>query len=104
MRQMKKWMLAAILICGTATVFTSCSSNDDNPVGPETPKATDYSQKASWLQLPEITKERRGERPESRGAAGWHQHQPAELETRRDLCTREPEPGFAQVKRGKRRV
>ena len=31
MRQVKLWMLAAILICG-ATVFTSCSSdNDDNP-------------------------------------------------------------------------
>ena len=54
---MKKWMLAAILICGTTTVLTSCSSNDDNPVEPETVKATDYSQKSNWLQLPEITKD-----------------------------------------------
>ena len=30
MRRMMQWMLAAILICG-ASVFTSCSSNDDNP-------------------------------------------------------------------------
>ena len=30
------WMLAAILICG-ASVFTSCSSNDDNPVNPVEP-------------------------------------------------------------------
>ena len=30
MRKMMQWMLAAILICG-ASVFTSCSSNDDNP-------------------------------------------------------------------------
>ena len=57
MRKMKKWMLAAILICGTTTVLTSCSSNDDNPVEPETVKATDYSQKSNWLQLPEITKD-----------------------------------------------
>ena len=54
---MKKWMLAAILICGTTKVLTSCSSNDDNPVEPETVKATDYSQKSNWLQLPEITKD-----------------------------------------------
>ena len=32
MKQLKLWMLAAILTCG-ATVFTSCTSdNDDNPV------------------------------------------------------------------------
>lgn len=30
------WMLATILICG-ASVFTSCSSNDDNPVVPVEP-------------------------------------------------------------------
>ena len=57
MRNLKKWMFAAIFICGTTTVFTSCSSNDDNPAGPETTKATDYSQEANWLQLPEITKD-----------------------------------------------
>ena len=32
----KNWVLAAILICG-ASVFTSCSSNDDNPVNPVEP-------------------------------------------------------------------
>ena len=48
--------MAATLVCG-ASVFISCSSNDDNPVEPETAQATDYSQKASWLQLPEITKD-----------------------------------------------
>ena len=31
MRQLKKWMLAAILICGTATMFISCAANEDNP-------------------------------------------------------------------------
>ena len=30
MRNFKKWMLAAILICGTS-VFMACSSNEDNP-------------------------------------------------------------------------
>ena len=28
----KNWVLAATLICG-ASVFTACSSNDDNPAG-----------------------------------------------------------------------
>ena len=36
MRKMKKWMLAAILICGTS-VFTACSSNEDNPSKGDTP-------------------------------------------------------------------
>ncbi len=35
-RKIMNWMLAAILICG-ASVFTSCSSNDDNPVVPAEP-------------------------------------------------------------------
>ena len=30
MRQMKKWMLAAILICGSSA-FTACTSNEDRP-------------------------------------------------------------------------
>ena len=35
MKQVKLWMMAAILtICG-ATVFMSCSSNDDNPAQPD---------------------------------------------------------------------
>ena len=32
MKKIMNWMLAAILICG-ASVFTACSSNDDNPAG-----------------------------------------------------------------------
>ena len=36
MRQFRLWMIAAILaLCGQA-VMTSCSSNDDNPVAPDT--------------------------------------------------------------------
>ena len=31
MRKVMNWVLAAILICG-ASVFTACSSNEDNPV------------------------------------------------------------------------
>lgn len=30
MRKLEKWMLAAILLCGTS-VFMACSSNEDNP-------------------------------------------------------------------------
>ena len=36
MKKYLNWMLTAILICG-ASVFTSCSSNDDNPVKPVEP-------------------------------------------------------------------
>ena len=32
--RMFQWLIAAILICG-ASVFTACSSNDDNPVKPD---------------------------------------------------------------------
>ena len=59
MRNLKNWMLAAILICGTG-VFTACTSdNGDNPapVDPEKKDAINYSQKSNWLQIPEITKE-----------------------------------------------
>jgi len=60
MRNLKKWMLAAILICGTSE-FTACSSNEDAPIPTdpedEKSKATDYSQEANWYKLPEITKE-----------------------------------------------
>ena len=34
MKKLLNWMLAAILICG-ASVFTACSSNDDNPATPD---------------------------------------------------------------------
>ena len=60
MRKSEKWMLAAILICGTQTVLTSCSSEKDNPApaNPENEeaKAPDYSDKNNWLALPEPTK------------------------------------------------
>ena len=36
MKQLLNWVLAAILICG-ASVFTSCSSNEDSPVAPVQP-------------------------------------------------------------------
>jgi hypothetical protein len=38
----KNWVLAATLICG-ASVFTVCSSNDDNPAG-----QTDVSAISDW--------------------------------------------------------
>ena len=60
MKQMKKWMLAAILICGTS-VFMACSSNEDNPApkDPDSEKseAPDYSDKNNWLRQPEATKD-----------------------------------------------
>ena len=38
MKNIVQWMLAAILICGSA-IFTSCTTeNDDNPVPPEQPE------------------------------------------------------------------
>ena len=54
-------MLAAILICGTTVMLTSCSSKDDDPAPAkpegETVKATDYSDMENWFQLPKITKD-----------------------------------------------
>ena len=48
--------MATTLVCGTS-MFTACTSNDDNLAEPETVKATDYSKESNWLQLPEITKD-----------------------------------------------
>ena len=40
MRNLKKWMFAAILLCGTTTLLTSCSSKEDNPApSPTLPKS-----------------------------------------------------------------
>ena len=53
-----QWVMAATLVCGQS-VFTSCSSdNDDNPspTEPEKSDVMDYSNKSSWYQIPEITK------------------------------------------------
>lgn len=51
-------MNAAILICGTTTMLSSCASESDNPA-PVDPAsvATDYSDEEHWLALPEITKD-----------------------------------------------
>ena len=54
MKQIKLWMLAAILtICGTAA-FASCATNDDNPSGQAVesryvPMAPDYSDPTMWI-------------------------------------------------------
>jgi hypothetical protein len=37
MKQLKFWMLAVILICGTAAMLTSCAANEDNPAPTPTP-------------------------------------------------------------------
>ena len=48
MKKIFQWALAAALICG-ASVFTSCSGNDDNPVDP----AENLSEKiiGKWMQF-----------------------------------------------------
>ena len=60
MRNFKKWMLAAILICGTS-VFTACSSKKNTKASTdsdsEKSEAVDYSDKNNWLRQPEITKD-----------------------------------------------
>ena len=58
MRKIGKWMLAVILICG-ASLFTACSSNEDNPAPVPQPQSelVDYSDEANWLAFPEITKD-----------------------------------------------
>ena len=61
MVNLKIWMLAAILTCGTTMVITSCTSKDDNPVpappGDETVTAIDYSDEDNWMYLSEATKD-----------------------------------------------
>ena len=42
MRNLKNWMLAAILISGTTTVLTSCNSKEDNPTTPSTTLPKSY--------------------------------------------------------------
>ena len=52
------WMNAAILICGTTTMLSSCVSESDNPASVDPASVpTDYSNKEHWLSLPEITKD-----------------------------------------------
>ncbi len=56
MRNLKKWMLAAILVCGATTVMTSCSDDNDDSSKSEI-LATDYNVKTNWLKFPKITKD-----------------------------------------------
>lgn len=47
MKQFKKWMFAAIILCGTAMGLTSCTFNDDNPASAsdvELPPGVDASE------------------------------------------------------------
>ena len=40
MRNLKKWMNAALLFCGTTIMLTSCISENDNPApSPTVPKS-----------------------------------------------------------------
>ena len=48
-------MLAAILICGTSTMLTSCSDNEDNPVGTFDP-ASAPATTASVVTSPSATR------------------------------------------------
>ena len=55
-------MLAAILICGTTMVLTSCHTEGDDIVEPANPEsgkseAVDYSDKNNWMRQPEATKD-----------------------------------------------
>ena len=51
-------MNAAILICGTTAMLSSCVSESDNPASVDPASvATDYSDEEHWLSLPEITKD-----------------------------------------------
>ena len=51
MKQLKLWMLAAILICGTAVMFTSCDENSDNPAPAEEPTAADLLKQGIWTEF-----------------------------------------------------
>ena len=57
MRNLKKWMLAVILICGTTTMLTSRSDKDDNPAPKEFKSEVDYSDKNNWMRQPVATKD-----------------------------------------------
>ena len=58
MRNLKMWMNAAIFICGTTMLCTSCGNKKAAPSSPESEaKAPDYSDKNNWLRQPEATKD-----------------------------------------------
>lgn len=50
MRKFKFWMLAAILICGTATVLVSCTDNEDNPSSGDSVVAHDLLKQGIWTE------------------------------------------------------
>ena len=47
---MLQWVMAATLVCG-ASVFTACSSNDDEPNTPVTPVTPNQPEKADYAIL-----------------------------------------------------
>ena len=51
MRTIKKWMIAAILICSTTVVLTSCVAENDNPA----PKSLEEELKAQYHENKKIT-------------------------------------------------
>jgi pimeloyl-ACP methyl ester carboxylesterase len=58
MKTIEKWMVAATLICGAPAMLNSCKDKDDtNTESSGDSKSPNYSQKACWWKIPEITKE-----------------------------------------------
>jgi hypothetical protein len=61
MRQNKLWMLAAILICGTTMVLTSCTGKNKQQVADNTESekagAPDYSDRNNWMKQPAAVKD-----------------------------------------------
>ena len=53
MRKFKFWMLAAILICGTATVLVSCTDNEDNPSSGDSVVAPAQLKQGIWTEYDE---------------------------------------------------
>jgi len=61
MKQNSLWMLAVILICGSALVLASCARKNKQQLAAqsdgEEQKMPDYSNKNNWMQQPEATKD-----------------------------------------------
>lgn len=53
MRKLKKWMLATILICGTAAMVISCAANEDNatPTPAPTPEVPAQLKQGIWTEF-----------------------------------------------------
>ena len=56
-----QWLMAAILVCGTTMVLTSCSSKNMNTATADAEseqyEAPDYSDRNNWMKQPEATKD-----------------------------------------------